>query len=273
MKDMTRDMLETDAHFVTACSPAGRLSARIIRPAQSVAAPPLLVLHGISRNADALVRLFTPAAQQSGRTVIVPHFSERAWPSFQRPSRAARPDQALLALLDATGAALPDCKGRVDIFGHSGGAQLAHRFAMLYPHRVAALHLAAAGWYCLPDETMPYPYGLAPGRDRFSAVWARRCVMGLRDFLRLPACVYVGSGDIDRDPALRQNRALDARQGPNRAVRARTYVTALNAAAVRHGLAPRARFIELPGCDHDVERAIADHDLAARILVTCAQDG
>jgi len=266
MKDLTRDMLKADEHFITACSAAGRLSARIIRPARAVTAPPLLVLHGISRNADVLAQLFAPEAERTGRTVIVPHFSERAWPDFQRPSKAARPDQALLALLDAVGASLPGCKGPLDIFGHSGGAQLAHRFAMLYPHRVSALHLAAAGWYCLPDETMPYPYGLAAGRDRFTRLWARRKTMGLHDFLRLPACVYVGTEDVSRDPALRQTRALDAQQGHNRLARARTYVKALNAAAERHGLIPQARLIEMADCDHDVVRAIIHNDLAARVL-------
>ena len=137
---------------------------------------------------------------------------------------------------------------------------------MLYPHRVAALHLAAAGWYCLPDDTMPYPYGLAPGKDRFSTLWARRNAEGLRDFLGLPTCVYVGTEDVTRDPALRKTASLDAKQGPNRHARARSYVAALNAAAARHGLEPRARLVELTDCDHDVVRAITQNDLAARVL-------
>ena len=225
----------------------------------------MVVLHGISRNAETLARLFAPEAERTGRTLIVPHFPEKSWPDFQRPSKAARPDQALLALLDAV-AQLPDCAGPVDLFGHSGGAQLAHRFAMLYPHRVAALHLAAAGWYCLPDDTMPYPYGLAPGKDRFGTLWARRNAEGPARFPGLPTCVYVGTEDVTRDPALRKTASLDAKQGPNRHARARTYVAALNAAAERHGLEPRARLVELTDCDHDVVRAITQNDLAARVL-------
>ena len=260
------DFSADTAEDITACSTAGSLAARVIRPAAPAAAPAMVVLHGISRNAGSLAQLFAPEAERTGRTVIVPHFPEASWPDFQRPSKAARPDQALLALLDAVGTRLPDCAGAVDLFGHSGGAQLAHRFAMLYPHRVSALHLTAAGWYCLPNETMPYPYGLAPGKDRFSALWARRKASGLRDFLSLPASVYVGTEDVTRDPALRKTAALDAEQGPNRRARARTYVTALNAAADRLGLTPTARLIELTECDHDVVRAITHCDLAARVL-------
>jgi pimeloyl-ACP methyl ester carboxylesterase len=251
---------------VTACSSAGRLSARIIRPERRADAPPLVVLHGISRNAGTLARLFAPEAERTGRTLIVPHFPAHTWPDFQRPSKAARPDLALLALLDLVASEYPDIAGPADIFGHSGGAQLAHRLAMLYPHRVAALHLAAAGWYCVPDETMPYPYGLAPKKDAFSAKLVRRHTAALRAFLHLPACVYVGTEDVTRDGALRKTHALDAKQGPNRHARARTYVNALNTAAEAAGLPPRARLIEMTDCDHDVVHAITRNHLAARVL-------
>jgi pimeloyl-ACP methyl ester carboxylesterase len=266
MKDTLIETSPLTQRRVTACSSAGRLSACIIRPARLCAAPPLVVLHGISRNADTLARLFAPEAERTGRTLIVPHFPADTWPDFQRPSKAARPDQALLALLDLVASEFPDKAGPVDIFGHSGGAQLGHRLAMLYPHRVAALHLVAAGWYCLPDQSMRYPYGLAPGKDAFSAKLVRRNTAALRDFLHIPACVYVGTEDVTRDDALRKTRALDARQGPHRHARARSYVTALNAAAEATGIAPRTRLIELPGCDHDVVRAITQNDLAARVL-------
>ena len=266
MKDTLIETSPLTLRRVTACSSAGRLSARIIRPVRHAAAPPLVVLHGISRNAGTLARLFAPEAERTGRTLIVPHFPGDTWPDFQRPSKAARPDLALVALLDLVASEYPDIQGPVDIFGHSGGAQLAHRLAMLYPHRVAALHLAAAGWYCLPDETMRYPYGLAPGKDAFAARLVRRNTAALRDFLHIPAFVYVGTEDVTRNDALRKTRALDARQGPHRRARARSYVTALNAAAEAAGIPPRARLIEMPGCDHDVVRAITQNDLATRVL-------
>lgn len=266
MKYSHFDLSPATLSRVTACSTAGRLTAQVIRPAELSGAPPLVLLHGISRNADTLARLFGPEAERTGRTLIVPNFSLKSWPNFQRPSRSARPDQALLALLDKVASKWPDLAGPVDIFGHSGGAQLAHRLAMLYPHRVAALHLAAAGWYCLPDETMPYPYGLAAGKDVFTANWARRNAAALREFLHIPVCVYVGTEDVTRDDALRKTRALDARQGPHRHARACTYVSALNAAAQASGIPNSARLIEMTGCDHDVVRAITQNHLAARVL-------
>ncbi|MET4130330.1 alpha/beta hydrolase [Roseovarius sp. MBR-6] len=266
MKDTLIETTPTAVRRVTVCSSAGRLSAGIIRPARLSDAPPLVVLHGISRNAGTLARLFAPEAERTGRTLIVPHFPAETWPDFQRPSKKARPDLALLALLDLVAAEYPDIAGPVDIFGHSGGAQLAHRLAMLYPHRVAALHLAAAGWYCLPNESMRYPYGLAAGTDTFTANWARRHAAALRAFLDIPVCVHVGTDDVTRDDALRTTSALDARQGRHRYARARTYVTALNAAAEAADLSPRARLIEMADCDHDVVRAITENHLATRVL-------
>lgn len=266
MKDTLIAAQPTKPVHVTACSAAGRLSARIFRPAVVSDAPPLVVLHGISRNAKTLFQLFAPECERTGRTIIVPHFTVEAWLNFQRPSKSARPDQALLSLLDKVASDWPDLAGPVDFFGHSGGAQLAHRLAMLYPHRVAALHLTAAGWYCLPDDSMPYPYGLAPGTDAFSAKLLRQNTTALRDFLHIPTYVYVGTEDVDRDDALRKTPGLDSGQGLNRRARAYTYVSALKAAAQSAGLPSRATLIELPGCDHDVVCAVTHNNLAARVL-------
>ena len=90
--------------------------------------------------------------------------------------------------------------------------------------------------------------------------------LSLCEFLSLPICVYVGTKDVTRDPALRKTRALDAKQGPDRFARACTYVRALKAAAARHGLAPRVQLVELADCGHDVVRAITRNDLAVRVL-------
>ena len=69
-------------------------------------------------------------------------------------------DQALIALIERVFDDAGRDPGPVHLFGFSGGAQLAHRFAMLHPHLTAAVYAMAAGWYLLPDESIPYPYGL-----------------------------------------------------------------------------------------------------------------
>lgn len=246
-------------------SPSGTLLARVITPTGLSGLPPLVVLHGISRNAGELVDLFTPEAEKSGRIVVVPHFSEKRWPHFQRPCRAARPDQALLALLSHLAMVDPAFSGPVDLFGHSGGAQLAHRFAMLYPHKVERLNLAAAGWYCLPDTSMTYPYGLGADTTPGSLSWARRHEQALAAFLRLPVQVFVGTEDVMRDEALRKTPRLDRIQGLTRIARAQTYVDRFRAAAMAHSITPDIALTRLPGVAHDVVQAIRHAGLAAKV--------
>lgn len=252
-------------------SASGTLSARFIRPGVASGLPPLVVLHGISRNADALTDMFRPVSQDSGRSIVVPHFSARDWPDFQRPSRNARPDQALLALLAFFGATDAGFSGRVDLFGHSGGAQLAHRFAMLFPHRVGRLNLAAAGWYCLPDTSMAYPYGLGADATPDTLTWARRHQGAMPEYLRLGVRVFVGTQDTVRDASLRQTPDLDRLQGLTRLARAETYVARFRAAAQARGIVPDIALTRLPGVTHDVAQAIAEAGLAR--LVTQEQAG
>ncbi|MEO0603298.1 MAG: hypothetical protein AAF211_17800, partial [Myxococcota bacterium] len=46
-------------------------------------------------------------------------------------------------------------------FGHSAGAQFAHRFVLFVPDaRYDTVIAANAGWYTLPDDSIEYPYGL-----------------------------------------------------------------------------------------------------------------
>jgi pimeloyl-ACP methyl ester carboxylesterase len=261
----TRDIAE---HRVA--SPAGVLTARVINPATLSGQPPLVVLHGISRNAAELVELFSPEAARSGRRIIVPHFSAKLWPVFQRPSRNARPDQALLALLMQLALGDKSLDGPVDVFGHSGGAQLAHRFAMLYPQKVARLHLAAAGWYCLPDRSMAYPYGIGADETPGSLTWARRHEQALPAYLNLPVRVYVGTQDTDRDDSLRQESTLDDIQGLTRVARAETYVARFRAAARLRGIRPDICLTRLPGVTHDVAQAIRQTDLARLVTADVA---
>lgn len=254
---------------IRVASPVGALPARIIRPTVLSGRPPLVALHGISRNARELASLFRPHALKSGRIIIVPHFSEKRWPHFQRPCRAARPDQALLALLRHLEASDPAFAGPVDLFGHSGGAQLAHRFAMLYPNRVRRLNLVAAGWYCLPDSTMSWPYGLRAGEDRHSALWTRRNEAALNAFLQLEVEVFVGTRDTERDETLRKTRDLDEHQGLTRLERAETYVRSFRMAALTRGVQPAIGLTRLKNVAHDAAQALTQGQLA-RIVCSAA---
>lgn len=257
--------------YVSVSCKRRQLRAAVIVPTNLSGRRPLLVLHGISRDSQALLRHFGPQAQRTGRIIVAPRFSRKHWPVFQRPTRKNRPDSALLALLDALSQHHTGFDRPLDIFGYSGGAQLAHRAAMLYPQRFAHLHLGAAGWYCLPSNSQPYPYGLGGAAAEPANLVACKRAM-LPAFLDRPITVYAGACDTQRDDALRQNPTLDATQGATRLARAKTYVATLRAAAKAHNITPQVRFVELPGCGHSFDECAARAGLARMVSGDCPTD-
>jgi pimeloyl-ACP methyl ester carboxylesterase len=243
-----------------------RLTSRLLPKGGPILTPeplPLVALHGISRNARAMWQAFSPLAAAEGRALLVPRFAEGQWPRFQQIGRA-RPDLALLDLFQQAGLA----GQRVDLFGFSGGAQLAHRFAMLYPHRVATLHLAAPGWYTLPDTAVPWPLGLgvvpSPRPRIFEAATLSR--LQLRQYLSLRVRLWVGAQDTVRDASLRQTADLDAAQGRTRVERAFRYAEVFDRAARAMGIVPDIDLTVLPRCGHDFTECDKVGGLATRVL-------
>ncbi len=249
---------------VLSICPAGVLESTVTLPSKPSSKPPLLALHGISRNAVELSRAFASAAEATGRIVVVPHLTAEKWPVYQRITRRARPDKTILALLATLRAMDTAFQGPVDVFGFSGGAQLAHRFAMLYPEAVGDLHLGAAGWYTFPEETASYPYGIGESPTRRES-WSRLMRSGLRSYLQRRISLYVGSNDTSRDESLRQNELVDEQQGVNRLERARRYVASVNRSQASLGLPRTARLTFLQGCDHSFSTCAQQGGLARKV--------
>ena len=269
--NMHCENLDLDAANPAACEKvlsicsAGVLETTITVPSRVGNQAPLLALHGISRNAAEITGAFAEVAETAGRIVVVPHFSAANWPVYQRITRRARPDKSLLSLFETLRAMDSVFDGPIDLFGFSGGAQLAHRFAMLYPEAVGDLYLGAAGWYTLPQSDVEYPYGLRDSENG-SKRWSRLMCSGLHRYLRRDFTVYVGEHDTERDESLRQNLLVDEHQGFHRLERARSYVAALNSQQAELGLPCTARLEVLPGCDHRFSICNTRGAIARRVL-------
>lgn len=205
--------------------------------------PPLVCVHGIGRDAQGHLAAFTDWAERTGTEVLAPLFDRRRYRGYQRlksSNRTLHPVAALDAILDETVGARP-CL----LYGFSGGAQFAHRYALVRPERVAGMALAAAGWYTFPSAAASFPYGLAPGRLPDSLA------INFAAFLQRPKCVLIGDRDVERDPSLRSNRVLDREQGDNRLARATAWVAAINRASAKAAAAPTCRLVVVPGPGHD----------------------
>jgi pimeloyl-ACP methyl ester carboxylesterase len=247
---------------------SGGVGARIFIPAVvNSARRPLLALHGISRKDKAIFEGFKEVAEKTGRVLIAPRFSRKEWPEFQRIG-SARPDLALLSLLSVLRDEGTIGSGKIDLFGFSGGAQLANRFALLYPQMIGKLHLAAAGWYCLPDEEIPFPVGI--GAAKRSRLHGAADIDGamraqISQFLRIPLRVYVGEGDTQRDAALRMSASVVRSQGLDRKSRAAAFLASFREAADRRGIAANTSMAILPGCGHDFTQCAQEAALAERV--------
>ena len=217
-------------------------------------AVPLVSIHGVLRDARGQALGFAAEAAKAGRVVIAPLFDKARYPAYQRLILGRRADRALLSLLDRldrTGQA--DCR-RFDLFGYSGGAQFAHRFALLYPQRVRRLTLAAAGWYTFPDDC-PYPYGLASPR-RPTRAWGPHVEAGLIHLLERPIQVCVGELDNQPDALTRTGPDIDRQQGRDRLARAANWVDAMQRAGEARGIETDIRLYRLPGVGHDFRDCI-----------------
>jgi pimeloyl-ACP methyl ester carboxylesterase len=184
-------------------------------------AEPLVLIHGISRNAAELTARFSPVAARWGVPLIAPVFARDAYGQYQQVvdrKRGVRSDLALLHILDDTAQRFGLKTNRIALFGFSGGAQFAHRFAILHARRVRCCVPVSAGWYTMPDTALPWPLGLdgLPGGTLDPAA------------LSVPFHLIVGQRDTRcDDTALRHDALLDRLQGTDRRARARAWHRAL----------------------------------------------
>jgi len=222
-------------------------------------APRMLVtVHGISRNAREHIHAFEAVAERHGVVLVAPLFDKDHFPDFQRLGRVgkgARADLALRRIVADAGRLTGAQSERFYLYGHSGGAQFTHRYAMAHPEDVIRYAVSAAGWYTLPDPGLKYPEGVRldgqlPG-----------VTIDLTKFLRIPVCILVGERDRVRDHSLNRSRSIDTRLGKTRLERAKAWVEAMTAAARRRNINIFYPLFLLPTVGHDFTDNVAQGHL------------
>ena len=103
---------------------------------------------------------------------------------------------------------------RYDLFGHSAGSQVAHRFLLFKPtNKTNKVILSAAGWYTVPNISIDFPYGLNKGPFMYST--------GILDeFFFKNISVIVGTEDNDPNAASLRHTDEAELQGAHRLSRA-----------------------------------------------------
>lgn len=219
----------------------------------------VIAMHGLTRNARATRDNWRDHAEAHDLIVVAPHFDRERFPTrlYQHGGLVGEPDRSrwiypmIERLYDHLLAQKRAAAGGYILFGHSAGAQFAHRMALFMPEaRMREVIVANAGFYTLPTGREeagghPYPYSL----DETPATLAdRRAVFGRKLHLML--------GDQDNDPEHHQlNNSKGAKvQGPHRLARGRFFFAAAKREAVRLGTPFNWTETVVPGIDHDNRR-------------------
>lgn len=233
---------------------------------------PVFVQHGILRNGNEYRDFWIDAAEEHGLLVVAPTFSDAFYPKAESYNNGRLRDPAgvvrdrrewaygslarILAALRAAGVTTAE---RARLFGHSAGAQFAHRLLALEPDPPFEATIAAnAGWYTLPLLDRDFPQGLGGvglGED------------DLRRIFATPLVILAGEADTDtEDPHLPSNpEALS--QGPHRFARAKNYVDVARREADRLGAPLAWSLVPVPHIGHDGRAMSA---VAARLWFTGA---
>jgi poly(3-hydroxybutyrate) depolymerase len=196
----------------------------------------LLALHGQSGNGPRIAHRLQGCAEQHGWLLIAPTMAYRDYLDPDQVRQDAEENlprlHALLANLRARITGVPLQPGLL-LYGFSRGAQMAHRFSLLYPREVAAVAVLSAGSYTLPEDEDP---GHSPLEFPFGVADLQQVAGGAFDpvaFSRIP--FWVGVGGADTNPA-DTARAWDQLEGRTRVERAQAFAQQLRARGVSTSL-------------------------------------
>ena len=187
-------------------------------------------LHGGSRDAEGLRDNMIQKSVDYNFILIAPKFSSsdfslgdgynlgNVYVDGDNPSTNTLNDEhewsfsIIEPLFDSVKSSLSIENDKYNLFGFSAGAQFVHRFIQFKPDaRFDKVVAGAAGWYTVPDNTIPFPYGFDNSILNST---------NLNNLLSSDLFIQVGALDNNPNSAgLRHNEYADA-QGLNRVTRA-----------------------------------------------------
>ena len=190
----------------------------------------VFALHGGSRDAEGIRNNMIQKSIDYNFILIAPKFSSsnfslgdgynlgNVYVDGDNPTTSTLNDEnewsfsIIEPLFDSVKSSLSLESEKYNLFGFSAGAQFVHRFIQFKPDaRFDKVVAGAAGWYTVPDNSIPFPYGY----DNSILISTN-----LSDLLSSDLHIQVGALDNNPNSAgLRHNEYADA-QGLNRVTRA-----------------------------------------------------
>ncbi|MDE0035793.1 MAG: alpha/beta fold hydrolase [Deltaproteobacteria bacterium] len=217
----------------------------------------MLVFHGARRNADDYRDYTRRFARRACLSVYAPLFDRERFKSWQyqrggiiRKGVMQPPDEWTVSVVRHLVQWALAREGGVDkpvyLFGHSAGGQFLSRVAAYAPStRVRRLVVMNPSTHVWPatDELIPFGFG-----------WFPKPVVALKQYLRLPVTIYLGSEDTG-SRNLYRNAAAD-RQGANRLERGINAFNAGRALARGEGWDFNWKLVIASGVGHSLGRML-----------------
>ncbi|MBL8518569.1 MAG: hypothetical protein JNM76_16520 [Betaproteobacteria bacterium] len=228
-------------------------------PAKVAADTPIVfALHGMTRSARAVRDAWAPAALVRNVIVVTPHFDAKAYPKSEQYNLGNTRDAAgkplpakewtytvIEELFDAVKTRTGSAVGEYSLYGHSAGAQFAHRLLLMLPAaRVKRVISANAGYYVMPDDS-PAPFGMAA-----SGVGAAQACRAYG----VPMTLLIGNDDDDPKHHQLNNTANAKAQGPHRLARGWQFFLATKQDAAAKKCVYRWTVETVPGAGHDFDK-------------------
>lgn len=228
----------------------------------------VVVMHGVNRDADRYRDEWRALADQYGFLLIVPEFSQAKFPGddgynfggmVDDKNRPLPRERWSFNVVDRVFADVRRLSGAerqaYSLYGHSAGAQFAHRFLLFAASpSVEMVVVANAGWYTLPVAGETFPYGLK-GSPATEA--------DVRVFLARPLVLQLGEADTDSAHSSLRRTPEANRQGPHRFARGKNFMAVAEVEAKRLGVPLAWKLVTVPGVGHS-NGQMAEH--AAREL-------
>ncbi len=215
----------------------------------------LVVIHGSARSAEGVRDLFIPYSERSGTALLAPLFPIGALEDDDEPAykflkwENTRFDEILLSMVADAAARYAIPADRFQLFGFSGGAQLAQRMLFTCPSRIRSVSVVAPGYVTLLDVSKPW----WAGTSDFSSVFGFD--LPTDEIRRVPVQVVVGSADAGAEeifvpPASRLWVEGANEAGQDRVARARTLQHSMS----NFGIEAELQLLE--GIGHELDERI-----------------
>ena len=194
--------------------------------------PMLFVLHGSGRNAAEYRDALIEKSESLNFIVVSPEFTDTDFPGGDgynlsnifndgdAPSESSLNPESewTISIIDPLFDFMKEMTDNktitFDLFGHSAGGQVAHRYLLFKPNgKINRVISSAAGWYTMPDISVLFPYGLSQGPFEFSS-------FVLEELFYKKLHILIGTNDNDPNyPGLRHTDEAEI-QGTQRLERA-----------------------------------------------------